>query len=187
MSGYAVGVWAFLAPIAGHIRSAGGQGLHSTLSPVFRGRLCHLYWVLPGIVDRLVRAGYRVIATDMRGHGFSQVVGPEKGYDVETIASDFGVLADHLGLQRFHLLSHATGGMAAIRYAVRHSDRLLSLMSTDTGSATDPTDWACDITDPEYIFERRNRAGPRMEKSMRGQTWPALHARARARAGGRLP
>ena len=34
--------WAFrhiLAPIAGHIRSAGRQGLHSTVRPVFRSQL----------------------------------------------------------------------------------------------------------------------------------------------------
>jgi hypothetical protein len=37
--------WAFghiLASIAGHIRSAGGQGLHSTVRPVFRSHLSML-------------------------------------------------------------------------------------------------------------------------------------------------
>jgi non-heme chloroperoxidase len=28
-----------------------------------------LYWTLPGITDRLVAAGYRVINVDMRAHG----------------------------------------------------------------------------------------------------------------------
>jgi pimeloyl-ACP methyl ester carboxylesterase len=47
-------------------------------------------------------------------------------------------LADALGLDRFHILSHATGGMAAVRYAMTTSARLISLMLTDTGSATVP-------------------------------------------------
>ena len=34
-----------------------------------------LYWILPGIVDRLVHAGYRVISTDMRAHGRTRVTG----------------------------------------------------------------------------------------------------------------
>lgn len=92
-----------------------------------------LYWSLPGVTDRLVQAGYRVISTDMRGHGRTRA---KDGFDVETVAEDFAVVADHLGLERFHLLTHATGGMAGIDFAIRHSDRLLSLMSTDTGSAT---------------------------------------------------
>src|SRR5262249_51386192 len=50
----------------------------------------HLYWILPGIADRLVQAGYRFIATDMRAHGFTRVEGEPKGYDVETVAADFG-------------------------------------------------------------------------------------------------
>ena len=101
-----------------------------------------LYWILPGVVDRLAQPGYRVISTDMRAHGGTRVTGEPHGYDVETLAADFGAVADHLGLERFHLLTHATGGMAGLRYAMRHSERLLSLMSTDTGSATLPTDAA---------------------------------------------
>ena len=53
-----------------------------------------LYWSLPGITDRLVQAGYRVISTDMRAHGrtLSTAAPTEaKGYDVTTIADDFAV------------------------------------------------------------------------------------------------
>ncbi len=82
---------------------------------------------------------YRVISMDMRGHGRTVVQGPPYGYDVCTMANDFTSLADGLGLERFHLLSHATGGMVAVRYAMTHSRRLFSLMLTDTGSATAPT------------------------------------------------
>jgi pimeloyl-ACP methyl ester carboxylesterase len=105
------------------------------------------YWSRTGVSSALSEAGYRVVDTDMRGHGRSVPVGPDPGYDVESIAEDFGAVADHLGLERFHLLTHATGGMAALRYAMTHSDRLLSLMSTDTGSATVPVDAYCE---PEW-------------------------------------
>ena len=40
-----------------------------------------LYWTLPGITDRLVAAGYRVINMDMRAHGRTSVSGEDKGYE----------------------------------------------------------------------------------------------------------
>jgi pimeloyl-ACP methyl ester carboxylesterase len=93
------------------------------------------YWSLPGVTDGLAR-GHRVVSLDMRGHGRSVTTGEPAGYDVDTMAEDLGALADHLGIERFHLLSHATGGMVALRYARAHPRRLLSLLLTDTGSAT---------------------------------------------------
>jgi pimeloyl-ACP methyl ester carboxylesterase len=97
-----------------------------------------LYWTLPGITDRLVAAGYRVINLDMRGHGRTRVDSTDPGYDVDTMSGDIGQLADSLGLEQFHLLTHATGGMVGFRYAMNHSERLLGVMATDTGSATLP-------------------------------------------------
>ncbi len=117
------------------------------------------YWSRTGVSRRLADAGYRVIDTDMRGHGRSVPTGDPPGYDVETVASDFGALADHLGIDRFHLLTHATGGMAGLRYAMRHHGRLLSLMSTDTGSATLPTDRFCEPEYDDHSFEKIDPSG----------------------------
>jgi len=95
------------------------------------------YWSETGVTAKLAER-YRVISMDMRGHGRTVVDGEPHGYDVATMGNDFGVLADELGLDRFHILTHATGGMAAVRYAMTTSERLISLMLTDTGSATAP-------------------------------------------------
>jgi pimeloyl-ACP methyl ester carboxylesterase len=101
------------------------------------------YWSDTGITAALAE-GYRVISTDMRAHGRTVVEGEPKGYDADTMAADFDALADHLGIERFHLLSHATGGMVAARYGIGRSERLLSLMLTDTGSETRPTMYGVD-------------------------------------------
>jgi 3-oxoadipate enol-lactonase len=95
------------------------------------------YWSETGVTSKLAE-NYRVISMDMRGHGRTVIDGEPFGFDVETMAGDFDALADHLAIDCFHLLSHATGGMVAVRYAMNRSDRLLSLMLTDTGSATIP-------------------------------------------------
>jgi pimeloyl-ACP methyl ester carboxylesterase len=96
------------------------------------------YWSETGVTAALAEK-YRVVSMDMRAHGRTVVEGEHKGYDADTMAADFDALADHLGIGKFHLLSHATGGMVAARYGMYRSERLLSLMLTDTGSETRPT------------------------------------------------
>jgi len=95
------------------------------------------YWSETGVTAKLAEK-YRVISYDMRAHGRTVVLKEPWGYDVDTMAQDIDDLADHLKLDKFHLLSHATGGMVAVRYAMKRSERLLSLLLTDTGSATMP-------------------------------------------------
>jgi pimeloyl-ACP methyl ester carboxylesterase len=102
------------------------------------------YWGRTGVSGALANAGYRVIDMDIRGHGRSVPEGDDPGYAVARVAEDIGALADALNLSRFHLLTHAAGGMAGLRYAIEDSDRLLSLISTDTASATFPMDDYCD-------------------------------------------
>jgi len=115
------------------------------------------YWSEPGVTADLA-GRYRVVSMDMRGHGRTVVEGEPKGYDADTMAADFDALADHLGIERFHLLSHATGGMVAARYGMGRSDRLLSLMLTDTGSETRPTMYDPDGSQPTQEELERRRA-----------------------------
>ncbi|MHA2036476.1 MAG: alpha/beta fold hydrolase [Promethearchaeota archaeon] len=95
------------------------------------------YWTQSGVTAALVEKDYRLINIDMRGHSRTVVREPY-GFDADTMAKDFDDLADYLGIEKFHLLSHATGGMVAARYAMTRSERLISLMQTDTGSSTQP-------------------------------------------------
>ena len=145
-----------------------------------------LYWTLPGITDRLVAVGYRVINMDMRGHGRTRVSGANRGFDVDTMADDIGRLADSLGLERFHLLTHATGGIVGFRYIMKCSGRLLSVMATDTGSATLPSDDFAALTDPDVEVPKINISdldeGRHLVAGFRGQTWDVIHAAVRAGA-----
>ncbi len=93
------------------------------------------YWSESGVTARLAER-YRLISMDMRAHGGTVVDGPPYGFDADTMADDIDALADELELKRFHLLTHATGGMVGARYAMSRSERLISLMLTDTGSQT---------------------------------------------------
>ena len=142
-----------------------------------------LYWTLPGITDRLVQAGYRVINMDMRGHGLTTISRDDKDYTVDAVAGDIGHLADELGLKKFHLLTHATGGIAGFHYAMQHSERLLSVMATDTGSATLPSGKYAKVTDPKHTFPKVDKTNNNLVQSLvatfRGKEWSQLIAEGR--------
>ncbi len=93
------------------------------------------YWMDTGVAKELAKT-HRVIALDLRAHGLTTIEGPDKGYDIQTMQADITAFADHLGLDKFHLLGHSTGGMISVRYAMQHSERLVSLLLTNCGSNT---------------------------------------------------
>ncbi|MGA8076176.1 MAG: alpha/beta hydrolase [Xanthobacteraceae bacterium] len=85
----------------------------------------------------LRQAGYRVIAFDRRGWGKSTPV-PETGPQPGSIAGDLDALADHLTLDKFHLLGVAGGGFAALDFAAWRPRRLRSLIvGASTGALAD--------------------------------------------------
>lgn len=124
------------------------------------------YWSEPGVTAALAEQ-YRVVSMDMRGHGRTIIEGEPKGLDEITMGDDFTALADYLHIDKFHLLSHATGGMVAARYGIRHSDRLHSLILTDTGSETLPQMYHPDgrvLTEEELEATRQLAEQTRLER-----------------------
>lgn len=61
--------------------------------------------------------GYRVIATDRRGHGRSDQV--SHGHDMDHYASDVNAVVEHLDLKNVIHVGHSTGGGQVARYVSR--------------------------------------------------------------------
>jgi pimeloyl-ACP methyl ester carboxylesterase len=102
-------------------------------------------------VGAFARAGYRVIAFDRRGYGKS-VADPASGPQPGSIAGDLDALADHLKLDRFHLLGVAGGGFVALDYAAWRPQRLRTLVigaSTGQIAEKEIADFAARIDIPE--------------------------------------
>ncbi|MER5789728.1 alpha/beta hydrolase [Streptomyces sp. NPDC001980] len=78
----------------------------------------------------LVGAGHRAIAMDTLGFGASAK--PEGPHSIERFADAAEELADALGLDRFHLVGHHTGGVIAVELAARLRDRVASLLLSAT-------------------------------------------------------
>jgi non-heme chloroperoxidase len=62
--------------------------------------------------------GFRVIATDRRGHGRSSQIGT--GHDMDHYASDVSAVVEHLDLHDAVHIGHSTGGGQVARYVAQY-------------------------------------------------------------------
>lgn len=91
-------------------------------------------FVIPGLADR-----FRVIAPDLRGHGWT--ADPPDGYEKEQLASDLLALLDNLGVERVTWVGHDWGGFVGFLTALRapqRIDRMLALCIPHPWSGRDP-------------------------------------------------
>ncbi len=84
--------------------------------------LCHgvsgQWWVWSAVIDSL-RADYRVIAWDMRGHG--QSTAGSAGVTIPAAASDMNELLQQLDLRDAIVVGHSMGGMELGQFLVDHT------------------------------------------------------------------
>jgi 3-oxoadipate enol-lactonase len=98
--------------------------------------------------------GFRVIAIDNRGSGLSDK--PETAYGVEMMADDAAELLASLDIHRAHILGLSMGGMIAQHIALRHPEKVASLMLVCTscgGSHVKPADW--EVVTRTFDMKRR--------------------------------
>lgn len=81
-----------------------------------------------------LRADYRVIRFDQRGHGLTGAA-PDGNYRTDAFVADVDAVADTLGLDKFVLAGNSMGGGIAARYAMVHPDKLAGLVLVDAGGA----------------------------------------------------
>ena len=77
----------------------------------------------------IVAAGYRVIAFDNRGFGFSDK--PPHGYSNAAYAQLVVAMLDSLGVSSAVLVGHSMGGAIAAEVAIRHPDRVRGMVLID--------------------------------------------------------
>jgi pimeloyl-ACP methyl ester carboxylesterase len=75
----------------------------------------------------LERAGHRTIAYDARGHGRSTAAPDPPAYGYERLARDLEAVLDTLGLERAVLAGASMGAHTAVRFALRHPERVAGL------------------------------------------------------------
>ena len=81
-----------------------------------------------------LRSDYRVIRFDQIGHGLTGAA-VDDDYTPERFVESVDQVADLLDLERFVLAGNSMGGGIAMRYAMKHPDRLAGLVLVDAGGA----------------------------------------------------
>lgn len=69
---------------------------------------------------------HRVVAVEQQGHGRTADI--DREITPAALATDVVALFDHLGIDRAHVLGHSMGAAVALELAVRHPDRVRSVV-----------------------------------------------------------
>ncbi|MBB3665823.1 MULTISPECIES: 3-oxoadipate enol-lactonase [Prauserella salsuginis group] len=92
-------------------------------------------------VEPLVRAGYRVVRYDQRGHGRTGV--PDGDVTMADLGGDVVELLDGLGVDRAHFVGLSLGGMTGMWLGIHAPERLRSLVLCCTSAKLGtPESWA---------------------------------------------
>jgi pimeloyl-ACP methyl ester carboxylesterase len=118
-------------------------------------------WVYPGWVSELTKAGRRVIALDLRGHGESTKLYDPEDYHIGTMAGDVRALMDHLGIGRADIMGYSMGGRITAYLSYGSPERVRSAILGGIGiglivgggpsenvAAALEADQLADVTDP---------------------------------------
>lgn len=88
------------------------------------GCMSHQVWEAQ--VYTLLKAGYRVVTLDLRGHGHSDK--PVSPYTAEMYADDIADLIDILNIDKFTLLGWSLGATVVATFVKQYGDRLEKLI-----------------------------------------------------------
>lgn len=91
-------------------------------------------WVTPGVADRIVATGRRVVALDARGHGRSGKPHDVADYSDGQMVRDVSCLLDQLRVDRVDLVGYSMGGHVALDVATTES-RLRAVVLGGIGGA----------------------------------------------------
>lgn len=109
-----------------HALDWGGNGPRAVL--LHGGALTARTW---DYVALALRADFRLLALDLRGHGASDWA---DDYSIESYAADVSAVLDGLSIERTHLAGMSLGGIVACEFALRHPARTASLTMVDVVS-----------------------------------------------------
>jgi pimeloyl-ACP methyl ester carboxylesterase len=75
-------------------------------------------WIDPGIFQKLVEAGFEVVAPDLRGHGRSAAPTDPARWPPDVLSRDQQSLTVALGLSDYDLVGYSLGARTAVRFMV---------------------------------------------------------------------
>jgi pimeloyl-ACP methyl ester carboxylesterase len=106
------------------------------------------------LVPALVRAGYRVLAVDLPGHGDSPKSKDLQAYTIPAMYAAFEIWLCNLGLKApFVLIGHSLGGYVSMEFSLRHPEMVAGVVLVN------PLYKAAQLSLPLRIWRRRPNLG----------------------------
>ncbi|GAA2073376.1 hypothetical protein GCM10009821_09570 [Aeromicrobium halocynthiae] len=104
------------------------QGPRDGVAVVLSHSLFFDHTMFEPLTERLVEAGYRVVAYDHRGQGGSAAASRDQ-VSMDELTEDAAALIQHLDLGKVHAVGNSMGGFISLRLAARRPDLLLSAVA----------------------------------------------------------
>lgn len=95
---------------------------------LIHGWCCDHTYLAPQF-EHFAKAGRRVVAVDLRGHGASDK--PREHYTMQGFADDVAFVCGHLGLTKAIVIGHSMGGIIAFDFASRYPELVSALIMLD--------------------------------------------------------
>ncbi|MCX8065622.1 MAG: alpha/beta hydrolase [Candidatus Hydrogenedentes bacterium] len=90
-----------------------------------------LNWKLPKVYQKLAKDN-RVIAVDLRGHGFSGKPRGLENYGIKLV-EDIVDLMNELNIEKAHIVGYSLGGFIALKFATTYPERAYSVVIAGAG------------------------------------------------------
>lgn len=90
-------------------------------------------WQNTGWIDFLLKAGYRVISLDNRGHGDSEKFYNESDYSLLAMAGDVADLLNFLKVERTHIMGYSMGARISTMLTLNHGEIVDKLILAGNG------------------------------------------------------
>ncbi len=103
-------------------------------------------------IRALQQAGFRPVVPDLPGFGQSKFMGEK--WSIAEAAGEICMLADRLGIERFHLAGISMGGTIALKTTIDHPERVCSLILINTFATLRPKR----LSELYYLIRRYIRA-----------------------------
>ncbi|WP_394770391.1 alpha/beta fold hydrolase [Lacisediminihabitans sp.] len=151
-----------------------------------------LNWFSSGWVRYLLRAGFRVVLLDQRGHGASDKPHDPERYTMQALVADVVAVLDAYEIDRAHYVGYSLGARVGWHAALQLPERIDRAVLGGIPSGDPLTNFRLDearafVADRTEIADRLTRTYLTMAESIPGNDLAALIALVEGMRGGQQP